>query len=49
MANVQSIYELRAIRQAELDNQLREQKQMTFEEVSVALHRWLFLSCDALT
>jgi hypothetical protein len=27
MANVQSIYELRAIRQAELDNQLREQKQ----------------------
>jgi hypothetical protein len=48
MANVQSIYELRAIRQAELDNQLREQKQMTFEEVSVYRHRMLLI-CDVMT
>lgn len=41
MANVQSIYELRAIRQAELDNQLREQKQMTFEEVRLTARAFL--------
>lgn len=34
MAHVQSTYELRAILQAEMDNQAREQRQMHIEDVS---------------
>jgi hypothetical protein len=33
MANVQSLYELRAVREAERSSQLREQRQMTLEDV----------------
>ena len=45
MANVQSIYELRAIRQAELDSQTREAKAMTTEDVSLPHSRPHSLWC----
>jgi hypothetical protein len=47
MANVQSLYELRAVREAERSSQLREQRQMTLERrkaVCRTVPPWLALS-----
>ena len=46
-ANVQSVYELRAMKAAELRNMMRERKMMTFEDVSWK-HAW-FTVCVAHT